>query len=46
MGGITVPSNVEMPAVAASPGRPLLYHAGAYHSLADDRAGMPDGDRV
>jgi flavin reductase (DIM6/NTAB) family NADH-FMN oxidoreductase RutF len=36
----------EVQAVAASPGRPLLYHAGAYDTLADDRAGMPDGDRV
>jgi 3-hydroxy-9,10-secoandrosta-1,3,5(10)-triene-9,17-dione monooxygenase reductase component len=36
----------EVLALAASPGRPLLYHAGAYHALPAERAGMPGGDRV
>jgi flavin reductase (DIM6/NTAB) family NADH-FMN oxidoreductase RutF len=33
--------------VAAHPGRPLLYHAGAYHGLpGGPRSGKPGGDRL
>ena len=37
----------EVIALAAHPGRPLLYHAGAYHGLDGARRGSkPGGDRV
>ena len=37
----------EVRAVAAHPGRPLLYHAGEYRRLeGGPRSGKPDGDRL
>jgi len=36
----------EVLALAVAPGRPLLYQAGAYHSLAGRPASKPGGDRV
>lgn len=37
----------EVIALAAHPGRPLLYHAGAYHGLdGTGRGSKPGGDRV
>jgi flavin reductase (DIM6/NTAB) family NADH-FMN oxidoreductase RutF len=37
----------EVIALAAHPGRPLLYHAGTYHAVAPGRRGSkPGGDRV
>jgi flavin reductase (DIM6/NTAB) family NADH-FMN oxidoreductase RutF len=36
----------EVLALAAEPGRPLLYHAGSYRALPGGRAGKPGGDRV
>jgi len=36
----------EVVALAVHPGRPLLYHAGAYHALAGGRGSKPGGDRV
>jgi flavin reductase (DIM6/NTAB) family NADH-FMN oxidoreductase RutF len=36
----------EVLALAVEPGRPLLYHAGAYHALPGGPASKPGGDRV
>jgi flavin reductase (DIM6/NTAB) family NADH-FMN oxidoreductase RutF len=36
----------EVVALAVHPGRPLLYQAGAYHTLAGGRGSKPGGDRV